>query len=119
YVKAPFLGVVEAFDPSWLAACLRWLVVLVAVPTLAWAANVSMLGVSRHISTLALNRQIPSWLGKLGRRHKKPYVAILISAAIAIGLILPTDITLLAELYAFGATLAISIAHLSILRLRW
>lgn len=119
YVKAPFLGVVGAFDPGWLAEGLRWLVVLVAVPTLAWAANISMLGVSRHISTLALNRQIPSWLGKLGRRHKTPYVAICISAVIAIGLILPTDIVLLVELYALGATIAISIAHFSILRLRW
>lgn len=119
YVKAPFLGVVAAFEPAWLADCLRWLVVLIAVPTLAWAANISMLGVSRHILTLALNRQIPSWLGKLGRRHKTPYVAILISAVIAIGLILPTDIVLLAELYAIGATIAISIAHFSILRLRW
>lgn len=119
YVKAPFLGVVAAFDPDWLATTLRWLVVLIAVPTLAWAANISMLGVSRHVSTLALNRQIPSWLGKLGRRHKTPYVAITISALIAIGLILPTNIRLLAELYALGATLAMTIAHLSILRLRW
>lgn len=119
YVKAPFLGVVTAFDPAWLATALRWLVVIVAVPTLAWAANVSMLGVSRHISTLALNRQIPSWLGKLGRRHRTPHVAILISAAIAIGLILPTDVVMLSELYAMGATLAIAIAHISILRLRW
>lgn len=119
YVKAPFLGVVGAFEPNWLADGLRWLVVAVAVPTLAWAANISMLGVSRHISTLALNRQIPSWLGKLGRRHRTPYVAITISALIAIALVMPTDIVLLAELYAIGATIAISIAHFSVLRLRW
>lgn len=119
YVKAPFLGVVAAFEPGWLATASQWLVVVVAVPTLAWAANLSMLGVSRHISTLALNRQIPSRLGKLGRRRRTPYVAILISALIAVGLVLPTDLILLAELYALGATLAITIAHLSILRLRW
>jgi APA family basic amino acid/polyamine antiporter len=38
---------------------------------------------------------------------------------IALALAFPTDVRLLAEIYAFGATLAIAIAHLSILRLRW
>ena len=37
---------------------------------------------------------------------------------IAIGLVLPTNVKLLAGIYAFGATLAITIAHLSIIRLR-
>jgi len=37
---------------------------------------------------------------------------------IAIGLVIPTDVKLLAGIYAFGATLAITIAHLSIIRLR-
>ncbi len=63
------LGVVSAFDPAWVADTMRWLVALVAAPVLFWAANTSMLGVSRHIYTLAINRQIPSWLGKLERAH--------------------------------------------------
>jgi APA family basic amino acid/polyamine antiporter len=37
----------------------------------------------------------------------------------SLGLAIPGDVRLLAEIYAFGATLAIAIAHLSILRLRW
>jgi APA family basic amino acid/polyamine antiporter len=45
-------------------------------------------------------------------------VAIGLSGLIAIGLAAPVDVKLLAGLYAFGATLAITIAHLSILRLR-
>jgi hypothetical protein len=45
-------------------------------------------------------------------------VAIALSGLIAIGLVAPTDVKLLAGLYAFGAMLAITIAHLSILRLR-
>src|SRR5262249_59750969 len=36
----------------------------------------------------------------------------------AVGLVIPTDIQILAGLYAFGATLAITIAHLSVIRLR-
>ena len=37
---------------------------------------------------------------------------------IALGLVIPTNVKLLAGIYAFGATLAITIAHLSIIRLR-
>jgi APA family basic amino acid/polyamine antiporter len=45
-------------------------------------------------------------------------VAIPICGLIELGLVVPTDIKVLAGLYAFGATLAITIAHLSIIRLR-
>jgi APA family basic amino acid/polyamine antiporter len=85
---------------------------------LFWATTTSMLGVSRHIYTLAINRQIPSWLGKLNSRYTTPHVAIALSGLIAIGLVVPNDVKALAGLYAFGAMLAITIAHLSILRLR-
>ena len=37
---------------------------------------------------------------------------------IAVGLVVPTDVKLLAGIYAFGATLALTIAHLSVIRLR-
>jgi APA family basic amino acid/polyamine antiporter len=119
FVEEPVLGVVSAFHPGWVADSMRWMVALIAAPVLFWAANTSMLGVSRHIYTLAINRQIPSWLGKLERRKATPYVAIVISGVIALGLVIPTNVKLLAGIYAFGATLAITIAHLSIIRLRF
>jgi APA family basic amino acid/polyamine antiporter len=118
YVRAPVLGVVSAYHPSWVAEVMRWIVAVVAAPVLFWATSTAMLGVSRHIYTLAINRQIPSWLGKLNSRYATPHVAIVLSGLIAIGLVAPTDVKLLASFYAFGATLAITIAHLSILRLR-
>jgi APA family basic amino acid/polyamine antiporter len=118
FVEAPLLGVVSSFEPTVVADAMRWAVALVAVPVLFWAVTTAMLGVSRHIYTLAINRQIPSWLGKLSSRHATPQVAIAISGLIAIGLVAPTDVKLLAAIYAFGATLAITIAQLSILRLR-
>jgi APA family basic amino acid/polyamine antiporter len=118
FVEEPVLGVVSAYEPAWVAETMRWLVAAVATPVLIWAASTSMLGVSRHIYTLAINRQIPSWLGKLDRRTATPYVAIVLSGLIAIGLVVPTNVKLLAGIYAFGATLAITIAHLSIIRLR-
>ena len=118
FVEEPVLGVVSQYHPAWVADTMRWVVTAIATPVLIWAASTSMLGVSRHIYTLAINRQIPSWLGKLDRRNATPYVAIVLSGIIAIGLVVPTDVKLLASLYAFGATLAITIAHLSIIRMR-
>lgn len=119
FVENPVLGVVSAYDPPWLADVMRWAVALVAAPVLIWAASTMMLGVSRHIYTLAVNRQIPSWLGRLDSRYSTPTVAIWASGLIALGLVVPTDVKLLAGIYAFGALLAISIAHLSVLRLRF
>jgi basic amino acid/polyamine antiporter, APA family len=118
FVEAPVLGIVSAYHPAWVAETMRWVVALVAAPVLFWASTTAMLGVSRHIYTLAINRQIPSWLGKLNSRYATPHVAIGLSGLIAIGLVAPTDVKLLAGLYAFGAMLAITIAHFSILRLR-
>lgn len=118
WIEEPVLGVVSAYEPGWVADTMRWMVMVVAVPVLFWAANTTMLGVSRHIYTLAINRQIPSWLGKLEKRRATPYVAITICGLIALGLVIPTNVKLLAGIYAFGATLAITIAHLSIIRLR-
>jgi basic amino acid/polyamine antiporter, APA family len=118
FIEEPVLGVVMSYDPAWLSTVLQVGVVAIAPAVLAWAASTSMLGLSRHVYVLATNRQVPSWLGKLGKRST-PYVAIGAAAVIALALAIPTDVRLLAGLYAFGATLAIAIAHMSILRLRW
>jgi basic amino acid/polyamine antiporter, APA family len=118
YVEEPILGVVQNFEPAWIADVMEGVVLVVAPVLLLWAAGVSMLGLSRHVYTLATYRQIPSWLGKLGRRRATPYVAIAIAAAIALALVVPADIEFLAGVYAFGITLAITIANLSVIRLR-
>ncbi len=119
YIDAPVLGVTAAFEPAWLSDVATWAVALVAPLILLFAANATMLGLSRHTYVLATNRQIPSWLGKLGKRRTTPHVAIVLAGLIAIGLVIPGDVELLAGVFAFGALLAISIAHLSLIRLRF
>jgi APA family basic amino acid/polyamine antiporter len=118
FIDDPVLGVVQSYEPAWLADVMQWVVVVIAPAVLIWAASTSMLGLSRHVYSLATNRQIPSWLGKLGRRYTTPHVAIGIAAVLAFGLVVPGDIEFLAGVYAFGALLAISIAHLAVIRLR-
>ena len=116
---APVLGIASAFEPEWLSDVATWAVVAIAPLVLIFAANATMLGLSRHVYVLATNRQIPSWLGKLGKRRSTPFVAILLAAAVAVALVVPGDIELLAGVFAFGAMVAISIAHASLIRLRF
>jgi basic amino acid/polyamine antiporter, APA family len=118
FIEEPVLGVVQSYKPDWLSDVMQWAVVVVAPTVLVWAASTSMLGLSRHVYVLATNRQIPSWLGKLGRRAGTPHVAIWVAAIAAFALVIPGDIKLLAGVYAFGALLAIAIAHVSVLWLR-
>jgi APA family basic amino acid/polyamine antiporter len=118
FIEDPILGVVQSFEPRWIADVMEVGVVALAPAALVWAASTSMLGLSRHIYVLATNRQIPSWLGKLSRTWSTPHMAIVIGALISFGLAIPGDVMFLAGVYAFGALLAITIAHLALLRLR-
>jgi len=118
YLENPVLGVVQNIEPGWISTLMEIAVVAIVPAALFWAANTAMLGLSRHVYVLATNRQIPSWLGKLNRRFQSPHVAITAAAVAAFGLILPTDVALLGGLFAFGATIAFTIAHASVIRLR-
>jgi basic amino acid/polyamine antiporter, APA family len=119
FAAAPVLGVVWSFDPDWLSTTFRYLVGGLAALVLFQAANGQMLGLSRLSYSLATNRQVPSVLGRLHERRSTPYVAVSIAALIAFGLALPADVEFLAGLFAFGAMIAFTIAHLSVIVLRF
>ena len=78
-----------------------------------------MLGLSRLGYSLALNRQIPSLVGRL---HPTLQHAVRADRArrrcSRARLVLPADLEFLAAIYAFGATLAFLLVHLSVMRLR-
>jgi len=119
YVDAPMIGVVSAVHPHWLEQTLRYLVAAMATVTLLAAANSAMLGLSRLAYSLSTNRQIPSALGRLHPVRSTPYVLIIVAGLIAAGLVASEDLSFLIGIYAFGATLAFTIAHLSIIKLRF
>jgi APA family basic amino acid/polyamine antiporter len=118
FQEAPILGVVRQMDPLWLADGLRYIVAVVATITLIAAAESAMLGLSRLAYQLGTNRQIPSMVGRLHPTRSTPYIVITIAAVLAIALVVPADLDFLVGIYAFGATLAFTIAHLSVIRLR-
>ncbi|MBB4664029.1 universal stress protein [Conexibacter arvalis] len=118
-IEAPLLGVAAAFDPAWLADALRPIVALAAVTALVAACNGAMLGTSRLSYALATNRQIPAALGRLHPRRGTPYVLIACAAVVASALVIPADLEFLVGIYAVGALLAFTIAHLAIVVLRF
>lgn len=118
-IEAPLLGIADSFDPGWLSDTLQALVALSAVTALVAASNGAMLGTSRLAYALATNRQIPSRLGRLHPRFGTPYVLIALAGLIAAALTVPADLDFLVGIYAFGALLAFTIAHLAIVALRF
>jgi basic amino acid/polyamine antiporter, APA family len=119
YLNDPLVGIVTQMSPHWLAETLRYVVAGLAAVTLVAAANSAMLGLSRLAYSLSTNRQIPSGLGRLHPERSTPYVLIVLAGVIAAGLAASENLDFLVGLYAFGAMLAFTIAHLSICRLRY
>ncbi|HUA12444.1 MAG TPA: universal stress protein [Solirubrobacteraceae bacterium] len=119
YRNAPMIGVVEQMHPHWLEQILLYTVAALATVTLVAAANSAMLGLSRLAYSLSTKRQIPTGLGRLHPRRSTPFVLIGIAGAAAALLVIPEDLELLIGAYAFGAMVAFTIAHLSVIRLRY
>ena len=119
YLEAPVLGIAEAFDTKWLSDFFKYTVAVAATATLVAAANSAMLGLSRLAYSLSRNRQIPSALGRLHPTRSTPFVLIGIAAVIAGALVVPEDLDFLVGIYAFGALIGLTIAHLSIISLRY
>ena len=119
WVEAPVLGLVGAFEQDWLADSLTVVVGVLAAVTLVAAANGAMLGLSRLAYSLATNRQIPSAVGRLHPQRATPYVVIVIAAVLAALLATTEDLEFLVGIYAFGALLAFTLAHVSIIALRY
>ena len=119
FIEAPVLGIVAAYDPTWLMDASRYVVGATAAAILLVAMNSQMLGLARLSYSLATNRQIPSAVGRLHGSRGTPYIAIGAAAVLAFAFTLPHDLDFLAGVFAFGAMISFAIAHLSVIVLRF
>ncbi len=119
FLDDPVVGIVGQMKPHWLAETLRYVVAGLGALTLVAAANSAMLGLSRLAYSLSTNRQIPSGLGRLHPQRSTPYVLIILAGIVAAGLVVPENLDFLIGIYAFGALLAFTIAHVSVVKLRY
>jgi APA family basic amino acid/polyamine antiporter len=82
------------------------------------ATNAGIIGVSRLVYSMGLHRQMPDRLRQLHPRYGTPWIGILVFGAIACVTLIPGKAVFLGNMYAFGAMLSFTIAHLAVIRLR-
>ena len=98
-------------------------VALLAASILLITANAGILGVSRLAFSMGGHHQLPAPLVRLHGTFRTPYIAIIFFSVVAVGLLVPSFygpgiLLKLGDLYSFGAMLAFTIAHASIIALR-
>lgn len=99
-----------------------WVAVL-AGSILLIASNAGLLGISRLAFSLGQHQQLPAFLMKIHPTFRTPHLAIIVFSVGAIlllvpGFYAPGILLKLGDLYSFGAMLAFTLAHASIIALR-
>ncbi|MEA2400152.1 MAG: basic amino acid/polyamine antiporter, family [Thermoleophilaceae bacterium] len=118
YADDPVLGVVENMDLGALQGSAEVYVGILAATILFIATNAGLIGVSRLTYSMGQHRQLPEILRVLHPKFRTPYVGIVLFGAIACVAILPGKADFLGVIYAFGAMLSFTMAHLSLIKLR-
>lgn len=114
----PVLGVVKSLDLGFLQHPGEIYVGLLAATILFIATNAGIIGVSRLVYSMGLHRQLPDRLRQLHPRYGTPWIGILLFGAIACAAMIPGKAAFLGNMYAFGAMLSFTVAHVSVIRLR-
>ncbi len=118
YADDPILGVVANIELGPLQGAAEVYVGVLAATILFIATNAGMIGVSRLTYSMGQYRQLPERLRALHPRFRTPYVAIVVFGLVACLTILPGQAEFLGTIYAFGAMLSFTIAHLAVIALR-
>jgi APA family basic amino acid/polyamine antiporter len=114
----PVLGIVKHLHLGALQHAGEVYVGLLAATILFIATNAGIIGVSRLVYSMGLHRQVPDGLRQLHPRFRTPWIGIVVFGAIACLTLIPGQATFLGNMYAFGAMLSFTIAHVSVIRLR-
>jgi basic amino acid/polyamine antiporter, APA family len=118
YAADPIIGIVRNMDLGALQGFAETYVAVLAVTILVAATNAGVLGVSRLVYSMGIHRQMPDALRRLHRHFRTPYLGILVFSGLACVALLPGQADFLGSIYAFGAMLSFSMAHLALIRLR-
>ncbi len=114
----PILGVVQHMDLGFLQNAAEVYVGLLAATILFIATNAGIIGVSRLVYSMGLHRQLPDGVRQLHPKYGTPWIGILVFSGAACLAITTGQADFLGNMYAFGAMLSFTIAHVSLVRLR-
>ncbi len=114
----PILGVVKELDLGMFQVAGELYVGLLAATILFLATNAGIIGVSRLVYSMGIHRQLPDQLRQLHPKYGTPWVGIVVFGAIACVTLIPGQAEFLGNMYAFGAMLSFTIAHVALITLR-
>jgi APA family basic amino acid/polyamine antiporter len=118
FADNPVLGVVKNLGLGGFQPVAEVYVGLLAATILFVATNAGIIGLSRLSYSMGQYRQLPERLRQLHPRFGTPYVAIIVFGFIACLTMLPGQAEFLGTVYAFGAMLSFTVAHVSVIALR-
>ena len=120
FANDPVLGLVENLGlHGAILSAAKIYVGILAATILFIATNAGVIGASRITYAMSTYRQLPELFRRLHPRFKTPWLSLVVFAGIAaIAVLLPGQVNFLGDLYAFGAMLSFTIAHVSVIALR-
>lgn len=127
WLEAPLVGIAAAFEgtlPEFLVDVLRIAVGISGALILLAAVATAFSGITRLTFSLAEHGSLPREFARMERRALVSSEATLIAAALAIGMLVVTEVVaggdpaFLAALFSFGVLLAFTATQLAVVRLR-
>ncbi len=119
YQSEPVLGIIDNIGlHGALLTAVQYYVGLLATTILFIATNAGLIGISRLSWSLAEHRQLPTVFSQLHKTYRTPWFTIVFFSGFAALLIAFASISVLGNLYSFGAMLSFTIAHAAIVALR-
>jgi APA family basic amino acid/polyamine antiporter len=116
----PVLGLVENLGLHGVTLSVAKIYVGVLAATILFiATNAGVIGASRITYSMASYRQLPSVFRRLHSKLKTPWLALIVFAGIGpTTFLLSGQVDFLGRMYAFGAMLSFTIAHVAVIALR-
>jgi basic amino acid/polyamine antiporter, APA family len=116
----PVLGLVENLGlHGFLLSAAKVYVGILAATILFIATNAGVIGASRITYAMSTHRQLPEVFRRLHPKLKTPWLALLVFGALGPTIfLLSGQVDFLGRMYAFGAMLSFTIAHVSVTALR-
>jgi basic amino acid/polyamine antiporter, APA family len=116
----PVLGLVENLGLHGVVLSTAKIYVGILAATILFiATNAGVIGASRITYSMATHRQLPEVFRRLHPKLKTPWLSLVVFAGIAPTLfLLSGQVDFLGRMYAFGAMLSFTIAHISVTKLR-
>jgi APA family basic amino acid/polyamine antiporter len=118
FADNPIAGVVKNLGLGTFEGAAEIYVGLLASTILLVATNAGLIGLSRLSYSMGQYRQLPEVVRRLHPKFRTPYVAIIVFGLVACVTMLPGRAEFLGTVYAFGAMLAFTVAHASVIALR-